>query len=281
MYLVEIYGAITAFIETSDSIIVIWEGSILELDMTERCDLKKDQHYYTTSVLLDNTGLDPFTDLYYYRNIEPDNNQTIDGGWHTQNTVESQSEMADDSVRVSATQDEPWLSEIILHAYGPNWKGFIGGFINRDASDMWNGDGPGWDPPNITEGASEFADKAFGIAYKVGILPPGKVASEWFSFATAFKRDIVFEEEEEPDTDELDENSINFRIYPNPNETGNLNIALIGQFKYQITDINGRLILMGSGADNVEIDLTQVENGIYFITLEQNEITKTEKLIVR
>jgi hypothetical protein len=277
MGLVEIPGSISSYTETVDSIIVIWDGTILDLELTVMYEIKKDEHFYTTSMLLDNTGLDDYTDVYYYRNFDPDNNQSIGAGFVTTNTIESQSEMADDSVIVSASQAGITPSEVILHAYGEDWKGFRGGFSNRDASDMWNGTGG----LITTEGSSAFADQAFGVAYSIGDIPPGKAASEWFSFATAFKRGVVFGEDDEPDTDGIIENSLDYKIYPNPNETGNLNIALIGQFNYQITDINGRLILMGSGADNVEINLNSVEKGIYFITLEQNEMTKTEKLIVR
>tara|TARA_B110000037_G_scaffold84939_1_gene100844 strand:+ start:7672 stop:8169 length:498 start_codon:yes stop_codon:yes gene_type:complete len=165
---------------------------------------------------------------------------------------------------------------MIFEAYGPEWKRFFGGFYNRDASEMWNGSGA----LITTEGFSNYADMAQGIALK---FPPllSRAGSEAYSVATSFKSGIVHVGDE-PAADGLNENGqIDFRLYPNPNEGELIDLQIDGEFKYQITDINGRLIVMGSGADNVEIDLTQVENGIYFITLEQNEITKTEKLIVR
>ncbi|NOQ72185.1 MAG: T9SS type A sorting domain-containing protein [Crocinitomix sp.] len=274
----QIAGSITSYTETVDSITVIWDGTIMDLDLTVKYEIKKDEHFYTTSMLIDNSGLDDYTDVFYYRNFDPDNNQSISGSYVTTNTIESQSEMADDSVIVSASQDLPYFSEVVLHAYGEDWKGFRGGFSNRDASDMWNGAAG----LTTTEGSSAIADQAFGVAYKIGDIPPGKAASEWFSFATAFKRDVVFEEEEdEPDTDGLNEHALDFKIYPNPTETGNVNIALASQFNFQITDLNGRVILTGNGTDKKEIQLKEIEKGIYFITLQQNDIANTQKLIIR
>ncbi|MFT5822965.1 MAG: hypothetical protein ACI8ZM_004222 [Crocinitomix sp.] len=273
----DIAGSITSYTETFDSITVIWDGTIIDLDLTVMYEIKKDEHFYTTSMLLNNSGVDDYTNVFYYRNFDPDNNQSISGSFVTTNTIESQSEMADDSVIVSASQDLPYVSEVILHAYGEDWKGFRGGFFNRDAGDMWNGTGG----LITTEGSSATADQAFGVAYKVGDIPPGKAASEWFSFATAFKRGIVFEEEDEPDTDGLNEHSLDFKIYPNPTEIGNVNIVLAGQFNFQITDLNGRIIASGIGTDKKEIELNNIEKGIYFITLQQNDNANTQKLIIR
>lgn len=276
----DIPGSITSYAETADSITVIWDGTIMDLELTVKYEIKKDEHFYTTSMLLNNTGLDAYSNVYYYRNFDPDNNQSISGSFVTTNTIESQSEMADDSVRVSATQDLPYVSEVILHAYGADWKGFRGGFSNRDGSDMWNGTGG----LSTIEGSSAVSDQAIGVAYKIATLPPGKTASEWFSFATAFKRGISFGEgdvDEEPDTGDLNEHKLDFKIYPNPNATGNLNVVLLGQFNFKITDLNGRLISFGNGIDKKEIDLNDIEKGIYFITLEQNGNVNTEKLIIR
>lgn len=278
--LFEIPGEITSYYETADSIIVDWEGMpagdslLVMLTYT----LKKDQHFYRTFIEFDNIGSETYTDVYYYRNIDPDHNQSIGWSFTTTNTIESQSEMANDSVIVSATQTMGWTAEMILEAYGPEWKGFVGGFANRDASEMWDGTGI----LTGTEGYSITADQAVGIALKIPTLPPGRRAeSPVYSFSTAFKSDIVYEDEEPVDTDGLYENSIDFNMYPNPNSGDILDLQVSGEFTYSIVDLKGSIVLTGQGNGYTQIDLRSIEKGIYIINIKQNDAGATEKLIIQ
>lgn len=272
----EIDGEITEYYETTDSIIVTWVGQPVEdeLELTIIYELKKDQHYYTTSMMLDNIGVETFTDVYYYRNLDPDNNQSSGAGFSTENTIISQSEMADDSVIVKASQDA-FDSHVVFHAYGADWKGFYGGFSNRNASEMWNAEGP----IIGTEGASITADVACGVAYKIETLPPGKAASDVFSFATAFKPDVVIEEE--PNTSGLGENNIKFELYPNPSNGDLVNLNVSGFYNYAILDLKGSITLSGTGNELTQIDVNGIEKGIYFIQIQQDNHSVTEKLIIQ
>ncbi len=277
--LFEIPGEITSYYETVDSIIVNWEGMpasdsiVVMLTYT----LKKDQHFYRTFIEFDNVGSETFTDVYYYRNIDPDHNQSIGWSFVTSNTIESQSEMADDSVIVSATQTSAWTAEMILEANGPEWKGFTGGFSNRDASEMWEGTGP----LTGTEGYTALADQAVGLALKVASLPPGRrEESPVYSFATAFKSDIVYEDEP-VETGGLYENTIDFKLYPNPNEGEVVDLQITGEFIYTIVDLKGSIVLQGQGNGFTQINLNSIEKGIYVINIEQNDAHATEKLIFR
>ena len=94
---------------------------------------------------------------------------------------------------------------------------------------MWNGA----DGLTIVEGSKSVSDQAIGVAYNITTFPSGKTASEWFSFATAFKRGIYFggdDIDEEPGTGHLNEHKLDFQTYPNPNENRSLNIILLGPF---------------------------------------------------
>jgi hypothetical protein len=276
----EIPGGITSYYSTVDSVIVIWQGMPASdsLLITLTYTLKKDEHFYRTSVQIDNVGSDSYTDVYYYRTLDPDNNMDILWGYGTQNSIESQSEMADDSVRVTAVQDEAWTSELIFEAYGHNWKGFAGGFYNRDASKMWNG----YDTEIlVSEGFSVFIDGAIGLALKIPVLgPSSKSESEVYSFTTAFKRGIVYEGE--IDTDGITENGdISYKLYPNPTNGEELNLQIDGAFAYSIVDLKGSIVLTGQGSGYTQIDLASIEKGIYIIKIEQNNVRASEKLIIQ
>lgn len=277
--LFEIPGEITSYYATVDSIIVDWEGMpvgdsiLVKLKYT----LKKDEHFYRTFIEFDNTGSETYTDVYYFRTLDPDNNQSIGWGFPTTNTIISQSEMADDSAIVTATSISAWTSIMVLEAYGPEWKASTGGFANRDASDMWDGTGA----LTGTEGYTNFADQAIAIALKVPSLPPSRRAeSDVYSFSTAFKRGIVYEEEP-VDTDGLNEHDIEFNLYPNPNEGDVVDLQITGEFVYSIVDLKGSLVLMGQGNGYTQIDLKAIEKGIYIINIQQNGANATEKLIIR
>ena len=183
--------------------------------------------------------------------------------------------MADDSVRVVASQDEAWLAEMIFHAYGPDWRGYVGGFYNRDGQKLWNGV-----DVNTLEGFEGYGDYSAGIVYNVASLPPGRSGSESFGFATAFKRGIVFETEP-GDTESIQENEIEFAIYPNPTEGDFFTIEIAGQFTYRLIDVKGSVILNGQGNGLTKVDVSTVESGSYFIELTQEGAMTTSTLIIK
>lgn len=275
--LAEIPGSITDFSESVDSVMVEWVGVTSDsLQLTVVYELKKDEHFYTTTMALANIGSNTFSDVYYYRNLDPDINQDILWGYTTLNTIESQAGMADDSVRVTAMQDVSWEAIMTFHAYGENWRGFSGGFSNRDGSLLWNGMGG----INTTEGYAAMADQAIGIAYKVESLPPGRAGAVVFSNATAFKNGIVFSEGG-GETESISKNEIAFDIYPNPTEDNFVNITITDAYTYQILDVKGSVVLAGNGNGNGTIDLSALEKGVYLLNLTQNSSSVTERIILK
>ena len=275
----DIPGEVIDFTETDDSISVTWQGEVDDLRLTLLYELQKDQHFYTTSILLENIGVETFTDVYYYHNIDPDNNQSSGWGFSTTNDIISQSGMADDSVIVSASQTDAWVSEYLLHAYGEDWKGYRGGFANRNASAMWNGT----EGLITTEGSSAFADQAIGIVYKIDELLPGKASSDWQSFASAFKAGIDFsveDDDDEPTTGISDEKQTLFEMYPNPSNGENISVNISGNFNYTITDIKGSVVLSGYGNNLTTINIADMDKGVYFMNINQENNKATEKLII-
>ena len=278
----DILGSIIDYTETTDSVLVTWQGMVDSLQMTLLYELKKDELKYTTTVTLTNLGSFTFSNIYFYDNFDPDNNQQISGSYTTTNTLESQSEMADDSVIVSATQDLPWLSEVFLLAEGPDWKAAVGGFSNRNGADIWNGTGF----LTGTEGYTVTADQAIAIAHKTELIAPGKTVGESFSYATAFSRSALVGDEDDEDDGETgagiaDLDNLPLRMYPNPATAGELNLKLEGKFTFTILDASGRFIMMDGGNDFVQVDIQDLAEGVYFVQVVQNGAQKIERLVIK
>ncbi|MDC3352495.1 glycine-rich protein [Crocinitomicaceae bacterium] len=55
-------------------------------------------------------------------------------------------------------------------------------------------------------------------------------------------------------------------IYPNPT-TSHITILATGSFTYDITDVNGQILLVANGVDIKEVSLEELASGIYFVNL--------------
>jgi len=139
--------------------------------------------YYTTTVSITNNTSATIPELYYHRNLDPDNNEPISFDFTTQNTIVSEPSGAPGGcnlAHVKATSTAPSsqpMSYLGLAAVGANFRVSYGGFTNRDASDLWTGGGGLF---TQTIGATNFADEAISLSYKIVNLAPG--ATETFKF---------------------------------------------------------------------------------------------------
>lgn len=80
---------------------------------------------------------------------------------------------------------------------------------------------------------------------------------------------------------EYQNNSFNLKIYPNPaNEYLKLESPYYGNFIIQIFDVMGRKIFSKSVETNETIDISNIPNGTYLITLKTKKNIKTKKLII-
>jgi gliding motility-associated-like protein len=172
----QIPGSITSWLHSFDCYTSDWEGDISNLHVKVNYFLQETDLFYTTTVSITNNSGVTIPDMYYYRNLDPDNNITVSGDYFTQNTIENQPAGSCGIAHVSATQTNPWNSYFGMAAIGANWRAVYGGFANRDASDLWTGAFPF----TQTTGSSIFADEAVALAYRIQNLAPG--ATETFKF---------------------------------------------------------------------------------------------------
>lgn len=172
----EIPGAMTGYTVDGDCINVDWEGDFTSgYDLHFRINyyLNVNDLFYTTTVTITNNGSTTIPELYYHRNFDPDNNQTIGAGFTTTNTVVSQPTASSCSkAHVSATQSVPWTSYVGIAAVGPDFRATYGGFSNRDARDIWNFVGF-----TGTAGSVSVADEAISLAHRTLNLDPGETIS--------------------------------------------------------------------------------------------------------
>lgn len=183
-YLQQINGAITGNSTIFNCYNLDWEGdatSGTNLHFKINYFLQQTDLFYTTTVSITNNTSAMIPEMYYYRNLDPDNNQEIGGNFTTQNTiVDNPPSSLCNLAHVSATQSIPWNNYLGLAAIGPNWRADYGGFSNRDGSDLWIGGATGTGTFTQTVGATNFADEGISLAYKITNLAPG--ATETFKF---------------------------------------------------------------------------------------------------
>jgi hypothetical protein len=189
---VMIPGAISSWTYSGISIESIWEGdatSATDLHCVIKYHLEDSDLFYTTEVTIVNNTTGTIPELFYYRNFDPDNNQPISGDYTTQNTILNQYTSGTSSfAHVSATSSLPAsqpTSYVALLAIDTLFRASVGGFANRDGSDLYNGGGLF----HQTVGYTSFQDEAISLAYKVENLAAADSAT--FKFATLFSPSAV------------------------------------------------------------------------------------------
>ncbi len=85
----EIPGDVTSYDYSAGTYTVIWEGNIaaLNLSVTQTTTLPEDARYFVTRILLCNDGATDLTDVYYKRNVDPDQDQPWSFDFTTYNEV--------------------------------------------------------------------------------------------------------------------------------------------------------------------------------------------------
>lgn len=185
----QILGAITSWTHVAPLYTVDWDGDFINgvtnLHFHIKYELNELDLFYVTTVTVTNNTSDTIPELIYYRNLDPDNNVSLTGDYTTQNTILSQPFGGGTYASVSGEQTTPWASYFaFVTEADPNWRAGYGGFTNRIASDMWNGGTTVTGFFTQTVGATNFADEAIYVSYKVQHLIPA--GSETFKFCSTF-----------------------------------------------------------------------------------------------
>ena len=78
----------------------------------------------------------------------------------------------------------------------------------------------------------------------------------------------------------VEENEVSFGIYPNPAES-ELNINSNAAFEYQMINSVGQVVMSGVANGNVKLNVSELNNGVYFLKVVANGNTSVEKVIIK
>ncbi len=287
-YLQQINGAITSWNYSAPQILCDWEGdanSGTDIHFKINYELQDNDLFYITTIFVTNNTTSPITDFYYYRNLDPDNNIMLTSDYTTQNTIISQITTGGPNTRVSGSQTLPWNSYFEFLAVDSNWVAGYGGFANRDASNMYNGVAF-----TQTVGATNFADEAIYLAYKIPVLAPGGTQS--FKFCNVFDPTSVVDAIAALNASSTSVNDIEsiqnpVSVYPNP-FNGNTTITIdrsiqLKNAELQVYDVVGKLISVSKiESHEFNFENTSMSEAIYIYKLINNaEQIATGKLIIK
>lgn len=158
-----------------------WQGKVAGVRIDVKYTMQSvPRTHYTTEITLTNETGSTLNDVYYYRNLDPDNNHSLTGAFETTNKIVAQSNEDCPKAYVTATQASPRASLIGLIGIGENFRVSHGGYSNRSGSDIWNATGG----LEGTVDAINTADEAISLAYKTN-LGPGESVN--FTYAFVYK----------------------------------------------------------------------------------------------
>ena len=273
-------GNITGWTHTGTVTKTDWLGldTVTGIKVNINYSLGDNDLFYVTTVTITNTSSLTINNIYYYRNLDPDNNQSLPGGslsFITDQTLVSQyGSCVGCYAQVSSTQSLPWLSYFSFLATDTIFKAGFGGFSNRDGENMYNGTGF-----TQTVGSTHSYDEAIYLAYKIVSLPTG--TTRVFRFASIFKSSAVLAAQNallsSIPTVVNEMKSVNnvILIYPNPisdNATVTLNSSVsLSNAEFQIYDVIGKLIKSTPvNSHEFTFEKGNLSSGLYFYKLINN-----------
>lgn len=174
----EIPGDVTSYAFVDNVYTAEWEGDIVahDLHITQTTTLPLDSLFFVTRVLLCNEGTDPIDDVYYERNVDPDQESMLGGGAVTYNEV---------ILNPPADADALVISEGTLYgcflgigARDPNARVTYGHFSTTDGipSNIWAGSG------GYYLSGDETNDIANQVTIYVEKIDPGTCACVAFAY---------------------------------------------------------------------------------------------------
>ncbi|HNW98961.1 MAG TPA: HYR domain-containing protein [Bacteroidales bacterium] len=166
-------GSIINYNMSSTEVSATWQGIVAGLSITARTYMPLNSLYFITEVTIVNTSASTINNVYYMRNVDPDQEQPLTGNFVTNNAVISQNPNSCNRALARAT-GLTYGSYLGLGSIDSRAKVTYGGFSNRSALGIWNGTGL------FTSGSNQ-ADQAISIAFNLGNLAPNQVVK--FAYA--------------------------------------------------------------------------------------------------
>lgn len=176
----DIPGSITDYYYAAGEYVGIWEGDIAASNMhiIQKTIVPENKVYFLTEITMCNEGVTDISNVYYKRNVDPDQDVALASDYNTTNVIEV---------------NPPDTCTALVTATGGTIGCFLGmgaldtmarasyGLFNTDAAsplNAWNGTG-GY---TNTEGSSTFCDCATQITFKIPTIPAGECRTVTFAY---------------------------------------------------------------------------------------------------
>lgn len=145
---------------------VEWAGAVGGLSVKIQYGVVNDEIYIVQTVTVENVSDVPVFDVYWFRNVDPDNSVMTGHGYATTNTIIAQPVGDTTLAAVKATGGDG--ADLYLLASDSRARVTHGGFYNTDGSNIWTGAGFA-----SAVGATATADQAISLSVRLGDLLPG------------------------------------------------------------------------------------------------------------
>jgi hypothetical protein len=171
----QISGSVISYNLTSQEASATWQGSIAGLSITKRTYVPSNALYFVTEVTITNTSSSTINNVYYMRNVDPDQAYStpgVAGSYNTTNSIVFQNPQTCNRALVSAVSNgNHYLG---LGTIDSRARVTHGGFANRSAIDIWNGTG-------FNTSGSLLGDEAISLSFNLGNIPAN--GSRVFAYA--------------------------------------------------------------------------------------------------
>jgi hypothetical protein len=273
----------------------VWGASNDDLDMQVSSIIPRGHGFILQHIIITNRSGTDLRDIYYTRNMDPDNDQSMGGSFLTNNTVVLNNP-ADGIAHLTADGTSTPCS-IQLYAEDSRARVSYGGFFPPlSAQDAYDGG------PVYQQSGSLTADQAIQISFAIDDLADGESAC--FSYA------IMFSDRELPLVGDLlgqlcgtvpsysanelrtgawqdFENTLakanGLVLYPNPSQGL---VYIEGPFTsgdmYRIFDLNGQVVAQGivSTEQVFSLSVDDLSTGMYLVELSSAEDRWVERLVI-
>ncbi len=287
-------GSNISYSATGGIVSSTWQGNMDSLQITQVTSLDTSALYFKMSVTLTNLSVLGVDNIYYFRSLDPDNDQSWAGGSFS--TVNKIVHQGPDTTVVSATGTTGSMSMLSLGSLDTNSRCLIYSTwplaSSVNLSSLYNGTFAG----TYTTGATYTGDVAIGLVYHIGHLATVDSASDsvyrttttytrhpansvTFNFFYAFGQvgldSALSAFGRTTSSGSLKVNNVNaaadVKVYPNPT-SGLLNIAgLVAGDEIALVDMMGnQLSLQGtvSGTGNDKFSTSSVPVGNYILMIK-------------
>ena len=169
-------GSIVSYNISSSNVDATFQGSINGLNVSAKTYIPVNSLYFVTNVTITNTSATTVNNIYYMRNVDPDQGVFTPGGgstFLTTNTVAYQNPNACNYALATATTVSGGYY-LGLGSIDSRAKVTTGGFSNRSAYNIWNG-------ISLNTSGTVTADQAISLSFNLGNLAPNQ--STTFAYA--------------------------------------------------------------------------------------------------